>query len=41
MKIAVLGAGGIGGYIGGRLAEAGHDVTLVARGDHLSAIQSR
>ncbi|MEN8833965.1 2-dehydropantoate 2-reductase, partial [Pacificibacter sp.] len=32
---------GIGGYIGGRLAEAGHDVTLVARGDHLSAIQSR
>ncbi len=41
MKIAVLGAGGIGGYIGGRLAEAGHDVTLVARGDHFSAIQSR
>jgi 2-dehydropantoate 2-reductase len=41
MKIAVLGAGGIGGYIGGRLAEAGHDVTLVARGDHLSAIQTR
>lgn len=38
MKIAVLGAGGIGGYIGGRLAEAGHDVSLVARGSHLQAI---
>ena len=40
MKIAVLGAGGIGGYIGGRLAEAGHDVVLVARGNHLKSIQS-
>lgn len=38
MKIAVLGAGGIGGYIGGRLADAGHDVTLMARGSHLKAI---
>lgn len=38
MKIAVLGAGGIGGYIGGRLAQAGHDVLLVARGSHLKAI---
>ena len=41
MKIAVLGAGGIGGYVGGRLAEAGHDVTLVARGRHLAAIRER
>lgn len=40
MKIAVLGAGGIGGYVGGRLAEAGHDVTLVARGAHLAAIRA-
>ncbi len=39
MKVAVVGAGGIGGYIGGRLAEAGHDVTLIARGRHLAAVQ--
>lgn len=39
MKIAVMGAGGIGGYVGGRLAEAGHDVTLIARGAHLAALQ--
>lgn len=39
MKIAVLGAGGIGGYVGGRLAEAGEDVSFVARGGHLSAIR--
>ncbi len=38
MKIAVVGAGGIGGYIGGRLAESGHDVVLIARGNHLKAI---
>ncbi len=41
MRIAVLGAGGIGGYVGGRLAEAGHDVTLVARGGHLAAMRKR
>ncbi|MEM8542145.1 MAG: 2-dehydropantoate 2-reductase [Pseudomonadota bacterium] len=41
MKIAVLGAGGIGGYIGGRLAEIGHDVCLVARGRHLKAITEK
>lgn len=41
MKIAVLGAGGIGGYIGGRLAEAGHEVCLVARGGHLKAINEK
>jgi 2-dehydropantoate 2-reductase len=39
MKIAVMGAGGMGGYIGGRLAQAGHDVTFIARGAHLRAIQ--
>ncbi|MDR5694658.1 MAG: 2-dehydropantoate 2-reductase [Armatimonadota bacterium] len=39
MKIAVYGAGGIGGYFGGRLALAGADVHLIARGVHLSALQ--
>ena len=41
MRFLVYGAGAIGGVIGGRLFEAGHDVTLVARGDHLAALQSR
>jgi 2-dehydropantoate 2-reductase len=40
MRIAVFGTGGVGGYFGGRLAEAGNDVAFVARGDHLRAIQS-
>jgi 2-dehydropantoate 2-reductase len=39
VKIVVLGAGGVGGYFGGRLAGAGHDVTFVARGAHLDAIR--
>jgi 2-dehydropantoate 2-reductase len=39
MKIAVMGAGGIGGCFGGLLAKAGLDVTLIARGKHLKAIQ--
>ena len=39
MKIIVMGTGGIGGYYGGRLAGAGHDVTFVARGAHLEAIR--
>ena len=39
MEWAVLGAGGVGGYFGGRLAAAGHDVTLVARGEHLAALR--
>ena len=39
MKIAVMGTGGVGGYFGGLLARAGHDVTFVARGAHLRAIQ--
>ena len=41
MRIAIMGAGGIGGYYGGRLAQAGHDVVFVARGEHLRAIQAR
>ena len=38
MRIAVVGAGGVGGYFGGRLAQAGHDVTFIARGRHLDAM---
>ena len=38
MKIAIFGSGGVGGYIGGRLAQAGNDVTFIARGKHLDAI---
>ncbi len=38
MRIAVMGAGSIGGYFGGMLARAGNQVTLIARGDHLAAI---
>lgn len=40
MKIVVIGAGGVGGYFGGRLAAAGEDVTFVARGAHLAAMKS-
>ncbi|MBZ0309988.1 MAG: 2-dehydropantoate 2-reductase [Anaerolineae bacterium] len=40
MKIAVFGTGGVGGYFGGRLAKAGMDVTFIARGLHLKAIQA-
>ena len=39
MKIAVMGAGAVGGYFGGLLARAGEDVSFVARGAHLTAIQ--
>jgi 2-dehydropantoate 2-reductase len=39
MRIAVMGSGGVGGYVGGRLAAAGQDVTFVARGTHLAAIR--
>lgn len=41
MRIAVIGAGGVGGYFGGRLAQAGHDVVFVARGRHLAALRDR
>ncbi|AJZ83900.1 ketopantoate reductase family protein [Streptomyces antimycoticus] len=41
MRIAVIGAGGVGGYFGARLAAAGEDVTLVARGRHLTAIREK
>ena len=38
MKLLIMGAGGVGGYFGARFAEAGHDVTFVARGAHRDAI---
>ena len=39
MRIAIMGAGGVGGYFGGRLALAGNDVTFIARGAHGEAIR--
>ena len=40
MRIAVIGAGGVGGYFGAKLAHAGHDVAFVARGAHLCAMRA-
>lgn len=40
MRIAVLGAGGVGSVVAGLLATTSHDVVLVARGEHLAAIQA-
>jgi 2-dehydropantoate 2-reductase len=39
MRIAVMGAGGVGGYFGAQLARAGHEVAFVARGRHLAALR--
>lgn len=41
MRIAIFGAGGAGGYFGGRLAQAGEEVLFIARGEHLRAIRER
>ena len=41
MRIAVMGAGGVGGYFGAKLAQGGHDVAFVARGRHLAAMRER
>src|SRR6516225_11686862 len=41
MRIAIFGTGGVGGYFGGRLAQAGVDVTFIARGAHLRAIREK
>jgi 2-dehydropantoate 2-reductase len=41
MRIAVFGAGGVGGYFGGRLALAGEDVVFIARGAHLQAMRTQ
>jgi 2-dehydropantoate 2-reductase len=40
VRIAVVGAGGVGGYFGGRLAAAGVDVAFIARGAHLAAMRA-
>jgi len=40
MKIAIVGAGAIGGYLGARLADSGEEVTFIARGPNLAAIQA-
>ena len=39
MKIGIVGAGAIGGYLAARLARQGHDLTLIARGAHLAAMR--
>jgi len=41
MRYIIYGAGAIGGTIGGRLFQAGHEVILIARGDHLGALQEK
>ena len=41
MRFVVVGAGAVGGVVGGRLAEHGHDVVLVARGAHGEAMRER
>ncbi len=38
MRIAIFGAGSVGGYFGGRLSQAGEDVVFIARGEHLNAM---
>ena len=40
MRIAIMGAGAVGGYYGGRLAQARHDVAMITRGEHLRAIRA-
>jgi 2-dehydropantoate 2-reductase len=39
VRIAVMAAGAVGGYFGGRMVAAGHDVTFIARGAHCDAIR--
>jgi len=41
MRIAVIGVGAVGGYFGGRLAQAGHDVVFLARGETLDALRTQ
>jgi len=41
VRIAVVGAGALGGFFGAVLAHAGNDVTLIARGEQLDALQTR
>jgi len=39
MKIYIIGSGGVGGFLGGKLALSGNDVTFLARGSHFKAIK--
>lgn len=41
MRIAIMGSGGIGGYLGARLAEAGEEISFISRGAHLEAMRTR
>ena len=41
MRVAIFGTGGAGGYFGAKLAQAGEDVTFIARGEHLRAIREQ
>ena len=41
MRFCIVGSGAVGGYYGAKLAQAGHDVTFIARGAHLAAIRER
>src|SRR6266571_3773086 len=41
LRIAVMGAGGVGGFFGARLMRGGADVTFIARGAHLAAMRER
>src|SRR5262245_38212950 len=41
LRVAGLGSGGIGGYYGALLTRGGHDVTFIARGEHLEAMRRR
>ena len=40
MRFGVFGVGGVGGYFGGKLAQSGEDVSFIARGEHLKALQT-
>ena len=40
MKIAIIGTGGVGGYFGGKIANAGYDTTFFCRGEQLKALQT-
>ncbi|NJK94186.1 MAG: 2-dehydropantoate 2-reductase [Bacteroidales bacterium] len=41
MNITIIGTGGVGGYFGGKLAQAGNNVTFIARGEHLKQIREK
>ena len=41
MRIAMMGSGGIGGYLGARLVQIGEDITFIARGSHLAAMRAK